>query len=397
MAPAPQLKAAHFDGIDALRAVAAVMVVEFHAVGIFGRGAALHAWIRPWILNLDVGVQIFFVISAFLLYRPFVRARDMDVRAATWPYAWRRIVRIVPGYWTALIFTAIVLGATASILSLHGFARYFLFTQSYTYDTASGGLPVAWTLCIEVAFYAFLPVWAWAVRRVLGSGSTRGELPALAGLFAVGVAWKLWVLGTQVGSFIPSLNPWVIALPSYFDVFALGMVVAVLSVRWQERGGAPERLRRTSGWWWVAGLALFVFAAKGAGLTTLDPRGFTHQQFLVRHMLLGLVAICALMPAVLGTGVPARVLRWAPLREAGRVSYGIYLYHLTVFGVLTIWGFDRWSGAVHPYLLWGVGGLALTFLVAEVSFRLIERPALSLKSWAGPGLRRAATARPPAG
>ena len=88
----------------------------------------------------------------------------------------------------------------------------------------------AWTLCVEVTFYAFLPLWAWAMRR-LGPASLRREGCALLGLAAFSLAWK----AAFVWSGSPDqvvLSPWLHSLPAYLDHFALGMGLAVL-VAWR--------------------------------------------------------------------------------------------------------------------------------------------------------------------
>jgi len=162
-----------FGGLDAVRRTAALSLVLFHAIGIYARGSAPDAWTHDWVARLDVGVPIFFLLSGFLLYRPFVRARAAGAEPSLRAYAWRRFLRIFPGYWVALIVAVLALGLSGALAP-----RYLLLLQAYSKDTVAGGLPQAWTLCVEVAFYAFLPLWAAFVRRTAAP-----ELPALAALF----------------------------------------------------------------------------------------------------------------------------------------------------------------------------------------------------------------------
>ena len=355
-----------FGGLDALRALAALAIVEFHAVGIYARGSAAGAWTHDWVARLDVGVPVFFLLSGFLLYRPFARARADGEEPRLRAYAWRRALRIFPGYWIALVVAVVALGLSGALAP-----RYLLLLQSYDSDTVTGGLPQAWTLCIELAFYAFLPLWAAAVRRL-----SVPELPALAVLFAVSVAYKLVVLGTAVGTHVGAVDPWIVALPAYWDMFALGMALAVLSLR-RPIPGHPAA-------WWLAAAALFVLSAKGASLAHPSPAGFTHAQVLTRHYLYAAIALCVLAAGLTGP----RALDTPPLRALGRISYGIYLYHLTVLGLLGKWHLANLEDDVHPYLLWSAFAIGGTLLCATVSWLAIERPALSLKRLAGPRLRR---------
>lgn len=346
-----------FGGLDALRAIAALCIVEFHAVGIYARGSAPDAWTHDWVARLDVGVPVFFLLSGFLLYRPFARARAAGVEPHIRAYAWRRVLRIFPGYWVALVVAVLALGLSGALAP-----RYLLLLQAYSKDTVAGGLPQAWTLCIEIAFYAFLPLWAALVRRI---GAP--ELPALAVLFAVSVAYKLVVLGAVVGDHVGAVDPWIIALPAYWDMFAMGMALAVISTR-RAIPGHPAA-------WWLAAVVLFVLSAKGAGLAHPSAEGFTHTQVLVRHSLYAAIAFCVLAAGLTGP----RPLEVAPLRVLGRISYGIYLYHLTVLGLLGKWDLAQLEDGVHPYLLWSAFGIAGTLVLATASWFVVERPALSLK------------------
>ena len=85
-------------------------IVEFHAVGIYARGSAPDAWTHDWVARLDVGVPVFFLLSGFLLYRPFARARAGGEEPRVRAYAWRRVLRIFPGYWVALVVAVLALG-----------------------------------------------------------------------------------------------------------------------------------------------------------------------------------------------------------------------------------------------------------------------------------------------
>ena len=162
-----------FAGFDGLRAVAALGARHPRrpARGVRGPRPRGH-----YLSRLDVGVAVFFVLSGFLLYRPFV-ARRMDGRPAsgTRPYLRNRFLRIFPAYWLALTVLAVVLDVRDrnDFQSLGDFVTYYGLLQSYSADTALGGLQQAWTLTNEVAFYLLPPLWA-AGGAWLGAGWRAG-------------------------------------------------------------------------------------------------------------------------------------------------------------------------------------------------------------------------------
>ena len=152
-----------YPALDSLRAIAALSVFFFHAVGFYARGSTQGNLIAPYVARLDVGVTIFFLLSGFLLYRPFVQARrQRRPQPPLIPYAWRRTLRIVPAYWVALTLATIVL-ALPGVFTLTGIPTFYGFLQIYSAETAFKGLGQCWTLCVEVSFYALLPVWAWSL------------------------------------------------------------------------------------------------------------------------------------------------------------------------------------------------------------------------------------------
>ncbi len=152
-----------FPLIDSLRALAALGVLFAH-VGFLSQTIARHRY-GAGVANLSIGVAVFFAISGFLLYRPFFNS---EITAAPRPPATdflrRRVLRIVPAYWLALTVLAIYPGLP--VVHTHEWWRYYFFLQVYSPLFAIFGLTVAWSLCIEVTFYALLPLYA-ALTRLL--------------------------------------------------------------------------------------------------------------------------------------------------------------------------------------------------------------------------------------
>src|SRR3954447_26858620 len=124
-----------FPALDAVRGVAALMVVLFHAAEASGVSGVFQ--------HLDVGVTVFFVLSGFLLYRPMLAANlGLAPATATGRFYWRRFLRIAPGYWMALLVVSpIVTYAGGGLINAS-------LLQVYDTDWLLTGIGAAWTLCV---------------------------------------------------------------------------------------------------------------------------------------------------------------------------------------------------------------------------------------------------------
>jgi peptidoglycan/LPS O-acetylase OafA/YrhL len=378
------VSARKFPLMDSMRAIAFLMVFVTHTAffaGMLGDGATL----RPYVARLDSGVRVFFLISAFLLYRPFVAAA---IRGEPAPYvgayAWRRFLRVVPPYWLALVAVAIWLGVPAI---WDNALQYFGFAHVYTADTVNlTPLPQAWSLCVEVVFYAFLPIWAFAMRSLRARDPRTRlwlELAGCALLFVLSAAYKAWILGKGAPT-DPGVLPWHFALPAFLDYFAIGMALAALSVWFEGRERDSRVLRGIESWpgiAWLVALAALVVAAEGIGLTgALDDR-VTDAIFFERHYLYALIALGLILPAIWGDparGVVRRVLRNRALLWIGMVSYGAYLFHFAVLIQLRDWEFASFAGDTTAYA-WYAVGLIGALVIAAASWYGVERPIMRLR------------------
>jgi len=341
-----------FAGLDTLRAFAALGVLVSHVS--YESGATSLAVYGSLTAQGVAGVTVFFVLSGFLLYRPFLAA-DLDglrpVRLRD--YARRRVLRIVPAYWVAL--TVIALWLNLDEVFTKDWWRYYFFLQIYDPRTSLHGLAAAWTLCVEVSFYALLPLFAFAMTR-LARGRSRvwrlnADLVVLAVLAAISIGLRAWSL-FDIGGIIP------ITLAGTFAWFAIGMALAGVSVR----GG----FRVNPGLSWaLAGVALFVMAEGLKGLS------YSPRQWMFQHVASAVFAAALVAPAVLGEGGRIRaLLTWRPLMLVGLVSYGIYLWQGAWVVKLPNHGF--WELAILTTLA--------TVATAALSYRLVERPLMRLKN-----------------
>ena len=377
------VRATRFPLFDSLRAIAAIAVLATHAAVVAGTPFT-DSPVRPYAARLEVGVAIFFVISGFLLYRPFLLARVKGVAApAAGPYAWRRFLRIVPAYWIALTVITIWQGLPG-VFTPEGVPRFYGVAQAYNTSTIGGGIVQAWSLTIEIAFYAFLPLYAFALARLARGRGIAADAIGVAALAVIALAWKLAVLG-GTGDQV-EIDAMTLALPAYLDHFAAGMALAIISVWLQirERDELPRALRwlaERPGISWAIALVAFWAVSTQIGLDGEFFEPMTADQYMARHYLYAIIAAAVVAPAVVGdpaVGLVRRVLAWPPLLWLGLVSYGIFLWNLAVVGELG----DQGLGEVRllgGWLGYFATGLAITALIAAVSYYLVERPALGLK------------------
>jgi peptidoglycan/LPS O-acetylase OafA/YrhL len=375
-----------FPLVDSLRALAALGVLATHAAapaGLYGGASELGRFAA----RLDVGVALFFLISGFLLYLPFCRARvEGRPQPHTGAYAWRRFLRIAPGYWVALTVIALVL-SLPGVFTASGIPTYYGLAQAYQVDTIGGGMAQAWSLTIEVAFYAFLPLFAFAMSRLRGTtpaARVRSEFAAVGVLIAVGIAYKLVVL-SQADPDAVRITPALLALPAYLDQFGLGMLLAVATVALagRERLPRPLALVESRPWvpWALAAVAFWASATQ-LGIDTAFFSAVDRQQYFLRHLLYAVVGLGMLLPAVFGDAHRdpiRRLLSTRTLVYLGTISYGIFLYNLLVVVKLDDWGFGAHL-PVYAYPWWLAAVLAVTTVIASVSWYGLERPLLGLKN-----------------
>ena len=212
-------------GFDGLRALAALAVL----IGHFGVVTQLNLLspLRHYLGRLDIGVPVFFVISGFLLYRPFVDSHlGRTRRASLRTYLKHRALRIYPAYWLALIGALLIVRQPRSPGDL---LSWFTLIHLYWPGHLPAGLQQSWSLAVEVSFYALLPAWAWFLRRRAAAdrgrpGAARGCI-GLAGFVAVSWAYRLLLLK---GGYDRPFGPlaW---LPAYLDQFAFGMLLALVT------------------------------------------------------------------------------------------------------------------------------------------------------------------------
>jgi peptidoglycan/LPS O-acetylase OafA/YrhL len=356
-----------YPSLDGLRALAVTLVFVFHSA-LSSRWVVVHA--AKYVAHFNIGVEIFFVLSGFLIYRPFARANLAGRYAGDLGrYARRRLARIFPAYLVAL-FVLLLLG-DIHVNGASGLLKHATLTSTYFRDPGGFGIAQSWTLVVELSFYAFVPLWSYLAHAVARRMSARRvELGGAILLIAVGYASSAWV-------FYGSAPPAIAVLPASLGALGGGMLLAVLSVAGDDDdrlATRTARLGRIPAISWGIAIALFVYLA----LRPYDFLGSTPSELMWDRALKIPIAVLLVLPAVFGpprAGAIRRTLCSAPVAYLGLVSYGIYIWHERISAhILTTSTLNDHGG------LYGLGAFVLayglTVLVATVSYFVIERPVL---------------------
>jgi peptidoglycan/LPS O-acetylase OafA/YrhL len=373
------------EAVEALRGVAMLCVVLFHYLAVRDPRAA-----DPWtaladdtdplkiaLRNGNLGVDLFFLISGFLLVLPWALEHHAGTpRPATADFYARRARRILPAYYAQL---AVVFGLMLPLVYGIGFIRdqggliaYNVAAHAvlmhYTTPLSSASLNLngaLWTLTIEAQFYLLLPLLApWFVRR-----------PALAcaAMIAIAASWRAAAesgMGPLVAAMMALGAPWEVRegpvrqllltqLPGYLGHFAAGMALGIAWLRWRDRA-SPALARHA---------ALVLGVSAGGLLYGWLGFGAADRSGPMATWIVALLTITAMMTAAV-SGAFGRVLANAAMLRLGRVSYSAYLYHVPLLLVL-----NRVAALERSWLALPVYLLALG-CVAAASWRWIERPLL---------------------
>lgn len=369
-----------FPALDGARALAALGVLVNHVGVLSGFNGRSATW-GPYLARADVGVSIFFVLSGFLLYRPFLVDRFQGVAmrdVAT--YARRRLLRIVPAYWVALTVVAFVLEAPP-FREPHSIVAHYLLLQVYDINQVVGGpIQQSWTLATEVGFYVALPFFAAFVARRLDGRGPRlvAEVAWVAALWATSMAFQVVFLATG-----PTDEQWGMVgtwFPARANEFALGMGLAVLSAWWACGRSRPPAWVRTWGFtltcWALAAVAFWVTATR----LRLPPSPLLNpREALAMRTMYSLTALLVVVPLVTAAARPGPA-RWLFANRLavwlGLISYGIYLWHEAFQDLYLRWFDHEPLRAPVLGMFWFT--LATSVVAGALSWYLVERPALRI-------------------
>jgi peptidoglycan/LPS O-acetylase OafA/YrhL len=317
--------------LTGIRAVAAILVVGTHAA--YTTGKYVHGYFGLVCSRMEIGVPIFFVLSGFLLFRPWVKSLAADAPApSVRRYAWHRVRRIMPAYVVTVLLAYLVYQfRTAGPNPGHtwiGLFRNLTLTQIYTTNYLGSflhqGLTQMWSLAVEAAFYVVLPPLAYLLLVVVCRRRWRPAL-LLSTLAALALITPAWLILVHITTSVPNgARVW---LPTYLAWFLAGMCVAVLQqmgVRCYAFAALP-----------LAAISYFIVSTPIAGAPTTSPQGLV--QALVKAGFYAAIAALMVAPLALGDhGWYARLLATRPMVWLGEISYEIFLIHLVTMEIAMV-------------------------------------------------------------
>lgn len=359
MGGAKERGVAFFPIVDVLRALSVLAVVAYHA-GI------------PGISGGYVGVDVFFVISGFLIIRQIVNEHQRG--NFSWSGFWaRRVLRILPTYLLVIVVSSLIaLYVLVMPEEFREFGRQvawsagmvvnhlFLGEQGY-FDTSAESKPLLhlWSLAVEEQFYLFAPiilsVLCWLGSSRFGQAGRR----VVAALVAVMFIASLWLCIRYTAQDEGAKNYAFFMMPLRAWEFMLGGLVPLM----------VPYLRR------LPSAIMPLLALAGFGLILGAIFGFSHDT-LFPYWNAAFPAVGATLVIAAGLAAPdmrlTRLLAVKPVLWVGLLSYAWYLWHWPLMAFSRIYNFG-----VLP-LKWGIGMALLSLVLAALSYRLIEEP---IKNW----------------
>lgn len=367
--------------LESLRGWAILIVVLYHAEGlIFGvdRMGTDVAVPYAFISAGHSGVTLFFILSAFLLARPFLRGASSSRSVQPGRFFQRRILRIMPLYAVAILVGVVLSGATWEVARDGVWALFFLNSIDGTSKALLPYSAVWWSLATEAQFYLLLPLLGLALRSGLGraiAGVAFLAWAAAYGLFlmtphamdmGVRIQLSLSVLGRAPAFLVGILVSWVVMR------FGDPLRAWGAATRWFARGGADLILLGTL---FGLGVLLRWVTSEGFFPSEIKWTGWHLPESLLWG---GVVLLVLVAPLQLKRLFANRILAWL-----GLISYSLYLVHYPVLFFWVTWlGEQGFSLKEQPLERLGavVVGVAFCALVSWGTYRWIERPFLLRKA-----------------
>ena len=350
--------------LDGLRGLAALSVFLFHGwlYTMPTPDASDRSSVGDYAAHeLRLGLVAFFVLSGFLLSRPWFAAALENRRPPDLArYARARAARIAPAYYVALIGSIVLLwglsGSPGVRLPPAGeLSLFFVFGQNFSSEAVMTLNAPMWSLAVEASFYAVLPLIGWLATRLPARRRAIALVPLA--LLALGVLFNWSIAGRGLGMTFSR------TLAAMLPYFALGMLAALL---------AHARTIGPGGRWALIAGGLALVLADAASKALIDARGIDAGLYpLIFRDLVSGVGFALVIGAVAATP-SGRILGGRALAGMGAISYGFYLWHVPILL------FMRGHGLLPlDPVLGTLAALGPALAISALSWIALERPIIA--------------------
>lgn len=346
------------EALDSLRGWAILAVIAIHVA----QSAPLPAgFLHTLAINGDMGVELFYVLSAYSLMM-MLHARAKAGRSSVRGYFIRRLFRIAPMFWVALLLSILFFLGKPSFWSPEGFgwievASTAVFLHGVHPAFINAVVPGGWSVAVEVMFYLLLPMLCKYIKTPVSALISLAL--SLMLFYAFGIFSQSYFdqILPENARYLSEIYSWYMSFPAQLPVFLMGLT-SFLFVR--DRS--------------IKSIYAYTIACVGiAALLVIPLPADDHS--MPRHILWG--AIFAML-IVANVQQPLSLLDNPLLRRIGRISFSIYLLHF--FVLLVIGKVFRHSvlQAEIKYLLLYCCIVGITYFLASWSYRKIELPGIGV-------------------
>jgi peptidoglycan/LPS O-acetylase OafA/YrhL len=343
-----------------------------------------YGWAAPLLGHIDVGLAAFFVLSGYLIARPFARAYVAGTpRPPLADYVRNRVLRVVPAFYVFTVLVLLRFGFDGDLRDLPGadssewwqVLGQFLFVQGQTGGPAVVPIGPAWSIGAEVGFYVLIPLSAFVAYRVGSRIDGQGRRAALA-IAAIALVTFVSIALRAQDKF---LFAWLTSPPAIMYVFMPGVAIAIIEPLLAPRLRGRARLAKQIAWasFAAAALAALVYAATDYDARQTPIHHALGQRALIAAMCTGAL-IFGLVVLQLGTDRAPRLFANRVMLWMGARSYSFYLAHIAVLLEIDAALGSGESIGTRVFLMTAIG-LPVTTVIAALSYRYVELPFLQRK------------------
>lgn len=360
-------------GLDFMRAVAILMVLYGHCLVIYPESQTV--LFQFGLIFGFLGVEVFFVLSGFLIGRILYRMYTEKVFSlkSVLGFLKRRWFRTLPNYYLVLIFN-IIISLVIGYAVVDGW-KYFLFLQNFN-SPLLPFFPESWSLSVEEFAYLLLPLVLFAITTVINpkpANKSKCFFGIILGLIMFFVSAKVYYAVTTESTTLHEWNLGLKAVVVYrLDAVFMGVLAAWVSLNFK---GFWKKIRFPFAF---SGLILFVGLFVGVGFFQISIEAFPYFWNVFYLPLTSFMCVLFLPLLSQWKSLKYNILKKG-ITFVSKISYSIYLLHYSVILQLLHYYFptDKFSsGQLHAYAAFY---LVITFFSASLLYKWYEKPMMDLR------------------